>query len=121
MTSKHALTSEPILPTIWRLGLPNMVAMVATAGVSIAETTYVGQLGTLELAGMALVFPMIMLQQMLSAGSMGGAFRQPSAAPLAPATVTKPTHWYCTPPSFRSCWVCCSVPCSWSGGALFFG
>ena len=72
MTSKHALTSEPILPTIWRLGLPNMVAMVATAGVSIAETTYVGQLGTLELAGMALVFPMIMLQQMLSAGSMGG-------------------------------------------------
>jgi len=72
MTTRNALTSDPILPTIWRLSLPNMVAMVATAGVSIAETTYIGQLGTLELAGIALVFPMIMLQQMLSAGSMGG-------------------------------------------------
>jgi putative MATE family efflux protein len=72
MKPHNALTSDPILPTIWRLSLPNMVAMVATAGVSIAETTYIGQLGTLELAGIALVFPMIMLQQMLSAGSMGG-------------------------------------------------
>ena len=72
MIPHNALTADPILPTIWRLSLPNMVAMVATAGVSIAETTYIGRLGTLELAGIALVFPMIMLQQMLSAGSMGG-------------------------------------------------
>jgi putative MATE family efflux protein len=72
MTARHALTSAPILPTIWRLSLPNMFAMVATALVSIAETTYVGRLGTLELAGIALVFPLLMLQQMLSAGSMGG-------------------------------------------------
>ncbi len=49
-----------------------MVAMTAAALVSIAETWYVGYLGTLPLAGMALVFPLVMLQQMLSAGSMGG-------------------------------------------------
>jgi Na+-driven multidrug efflux pump len=49
-----------------------MFAMVATALVSIAETSYVGKLGLIPLAGMALVFPLIMLQQMLSAGSMGG-------------------------------------------------
>ena len=72
MTARHALTSAPILPTIWRLSLPNMFAMVATALVSIAETTYVGRLGTVQLAGIALVFPLLMLQQMLSAGSMGG-------------------------------------------------
>lgn len=72
MTAHHTLTSAPVLPTIWRLSLPNMFAMMATALVSIAETAYVGQLGTAPLAGMALVFPMIMLQQMLSAGSMGG-------------------------------------------------
>lgn len=72
MTAHHALTSAPVLPTIWRLSLPNLLAMMATALVSIAETAYVGQLGTAPLAGMALVFPMIMLQQMLSAGSMGG-------------------------------------------------
>ena len=46
--------------------------MTASALVSIAETWYVGQLGILPLAGMALVFPLVMLQQMLSAGSMGG-------------------------------------------------
>lgn len=47
--------------------------MTAAALVTIAETWYVGQLGILPLAGMALVFPWVMLQQMLSAGSMGGA------------------------------------------------
>lgn len=72
MHATHPLLNAPILPTIWRLSLPNMVAMVASALVTIAETAYVGQLGTAPLAGMALVFPLIMLQQMLSAGSMGG-------------------------------------------------
>ena len=46
--------------------------MTAGTLVSIAETWYVGCLGTMSLAGIALVFPCIMLQQMLSAGSMGG-------------------------------------------------
>jgi putative MATE family efflux protein len=72
MTAQNPLLNGPIFPTIWRLSLPNMLAMVATALVSIAETAYIGQLGIIPLAGMALVFPMIMLQQMLSAGSMGG-------------------------------------------------
>lgn len=72
MADRHSLTTAPILATIWRLSVPNMVAMVATALVSVAETVYVGQLGMAPLAGMALVFPLIMLQQMLSAGSMGG-------------------------------------------------
>ena len=49
-----------------------MVAMTASTLVSIAETWYVGYLGIMPLAGMALVFPLVMLQQMLSAGSMGG-------------------------------------------------
>ncbi len=69
---QNALTTEPIAPTIWRLALPNMLAMTASALVSIAETWYVGYLGVMPLAGMALVFPLVMLQQMLSAGSMGG-------------------------------------------------
>ena len=62
MSGLTGLTTAPILPTIWRLSLPNLLAMVATAMVSVAETTYVGQLGTAALAGMALVFPMVMLQ-----------------------------------------------------------
>jgi putative MATE family efflux protein len=72
MSEPISLTQSPILPTILRLSVPNIFAMVAMALVSVAETTYVGQLGTAPLAGMALVFPLIMLQQMLSSGAMGG-------------------------------------------------
>lgn len=66
------LLTSPIFPTLLRFALPNMVAMLATALAAIAETAYVGSFGTASLAGMALVFPMVMLQMMLSAGAMGG-------------------------------------------------
>jgi putative MATE family efflux protein len=66
------LLTAPILPTLLRLSVPNIVAMLATALVAIAETAYVGRLGLSELAGIALVFPFVMLQQMMSAGAMGG-------------------------------------------------
>jgi putative MATE family efflux protein len=49
-----------------------MVAMLATALAAVAETAYVGSFGVPALAGMALVFPMVMLQMMLSGGAMGG-------------------------------------------------
>jgi putative MATE family efflux protein len=68
----NPLVTRPILPTLVRLSLPNMIAMLATALVAIAETAYVGMLGLAELAGIALVFPMVMLIQMMSAGAMGG-------------------------------------------------
>ena len=72
MNTTHLLTSAPIVPTMLRMSWPNMLSMVATSLVSIAETAYVGQLGTAPLAAMALVFPIVMLQQMLSGGSLGG-------------------------------------------------
>ena len=62
----------PILPTLLRLTLPNLAALLALALVAIFETVYVGILGTTPLAAIALVFPLIMLMQMLSAGAMGG-------------------------------------------------
>ena len=68
----NPLLSAPVLPTLLRFALPNMAAMVSTALAAIAETAYVGSFGSASLAGMALVFPMIMLQQMMSAGAMGG-------------------------------------------------
>jgi len=68
----NPLLDQPILRVLVRLSLPNMIAMLAIALVAIAETVYVGILGTPALAGMALVFPMVMLQQMMSSGAMGG-------------------------------------------------
>ena len=66
------LLSGPILPLLLRFAWPNIVAMLAVALAAMAETRYVGQFGPAALAGMALVFPFVMLQNMLSAGAMGG-------------------------------------------------
>ncbi len=68
----QSLLSVPIVPALLRFALPNMAAMLATALATVAETAYVGSFGVSALAGMALVFPMVMLQMMLSAGAMGG-------------------------------------------------
>lgn len=67
-----SLSSGPILPTLLRLAVPNMLSMLTSVLVGIAETTYVGVLGTAPLAAMALVFPFVMLIGMMSAGAMGG-------------------------------------------------
>ncbi len=66
------LVHGPILPTLVRLAVPNVLAMVLTVLVGIAETYYVGRLGTTPLAAMALVFPFAMLVQMMSGGAMVG-------------------------------------------------
>jgi hypothetical protein len=66
------LQRGPIFSTLIRLSLPNVLAMVMTVLVGIAETYYIGRLGTTQLAAMALVFPFAMLTGMMSAGAMGG-------------------------------------------------
>lgn len=66
------LRDGPILATLVRLSVPNLIALCSAAIVSIAETAYVGSLGVASLGGIALAFPFFMLLQMLSAGAMGG-------------------------------------------------
>src|SRR3954447_22453706 len=71
-SSVNSLLTAPILPTLLKLAVPNTIAMFGTALVAVAETSYTGRLGTEPLAGIALVFPFVMLTQMMSAGAMGG-------------------------------------------------
>ncbi len=66
------LLQGSILPTLLKLAAPNVVALTLQVLVSIAETIYIGRLGSSPLAAMALVFPFVMLAQQLSAGAMGG-------------------------------------------------
>jgi putative MATE family efflux protein len=68
----NSLLTSPILPTLLKLAIPNAIAMFGTTLVAVAETSYIGRLGTEPLAGIALVFPFVMLTQMMSAGAMGG-------------------------------------------------
>jgi putative MATE family efflux protein len=66
------LLAAPILPTLLRLSAPGVLLVAFQTMVSVGDTYFVGRLGTEPLAGLALVFPLIMLLQMTSAGAMGG-------------------------------------------------
>src|SRR6187399_1231661 len=67
-----ALIEAPIAPTLLRLAVPNVVTTLVQASTGLIETYFIGKLGTDALAGVALVFPGVMLMQMMSAGAMGG-------------------------------------------------
>jgi putative MATE family efflux protein len=76
------LLEAPIARTLVRLAAPNVLVMVAQASVGLIETYFVGQLGTDALAGVSLVFPAVMLMQMMSAGAMGGGIASAIARAL---------------------------------------
>ena len=67
------LLEGPVSSTILRLSLPNVIVMVVQTSIGLIETYFVAKLGLDALAGMALVFPLYMLLQMVTAGAMGGA------------------------------------------------
>src|SRR5215469_12832033 len=76
------LIEAPITATLLRLAAPNVLVMVAQAAVGLIETYFVGKLGTAALAGVALVFPVLMLMQMMSAGAIGGGISSAIARAL---------------------------------------
>ena len=68
----RVLLEGPITSTLLRLATPNVLVVLMQASVGLIETYFVGKLGTDALAGVALVFPALMLMQMMSAGAVGG-------------------------------------------------
>lgn len=66
------LLEAPIVPTVLRMAVPNVLVMLAQASIGLIETYFVGKLGSDALTAMALVFPVVMLMQMSSAGAIGG-------------------------------------------------
>ena len=78
----RTLIEGPITAALVRLAAPNMLVMLAQACVGLVETYFVGKLGTDPLAGVALVFPLLMLMQMMSAGAMGGGISSAIARAL---------------------------------------
>ena len=76
------LLHGPIVPMLLRMAWPNVLVMFAQAATGLIETWFVSKLGTDALAGMALVFPSVMLMQMISAGAMGGGISSAIARAL---------------------------------------
>ena len=69
--ARAAMLHGPIVSTVLKMALPTIGVMVAQTAVGIAETYYVGFLGTDALAGVALVFPIFMLMTTMSNGGLG--------------------------------------------------
>ncbi len=62
----------PILPVLVRLAIPNLLLVLVQTSVGLIEMFWVARLGTEALAGVALVFPVVMLMTMMSGGAVGG-------------------------------------------------
>ncbi len=69
---RRRLLHGAIVPTLLALAAPTMIVLVVQTLVGVAETYFVSFLGTDALAGVALVFPVLMLMQMMSNGGIGG-------------------------------------------------
>jgi putative MATE family efflux protein len=66
------LLEAPVAPTLLRLAAPNVLVMVLQAVLTTLDAVFVGWLGSAALAGVSLVYPLVMLMQTMSAGGMGG-------------------------------------------------
>lgn len=69
---RHAIEHGPIFPTMLRLALPTASVLVVQTLVSVAEALYVSFLGTSAIAGVSLVFPIVLLMATMSNGGIGG-------------------------------------------------
>ena len=69
---RQMMLSGPIVPTILTLATPNVLNVAMQSLVSISDAFFVGQLGIVDLAALALVFPTQMALGQMSAGAMGG-------------------------------------------------
>lgn len=85
----HAILEAPVLPTLMRLAAPNIFLAFMQAMVSLGDTWFISQTGTSGLAGIALVFPLIMLMQMLSAGAIGGGVSSAISRALGSGNIEK--------------------------------
>jgi len=97
-TQQKALLFGPIFPSLLKLAAPNIISFFIMSCVAIAEMWFVGQLGTPALAGFAIMFPMVMLMQMLSAGSVGGVIAATTARALGSGDNSRANRivWFAT-------------------------
>lgn len=78
-TDNPPVDDEPVVGPLLRLAFPTIAVLVVQTLVSVAETYFVGYLGTNALAGVALVFPVLMLMTMMSNGGIGGGVSSATA------------------------------------------
>ena len=83
------MLSAPPLPLLMGMAAPSTLAFFIQGSVSLAEVWFIGQLGEISLAAIALAFPLLMLTQTLSGGAMGGAVAASIARALGAGDIAK--------------------------------
>jgi Na+-driven multidrug efflux pump len=76
------ILTAPLVPTLLRLAAPTILLMLVLAAMTAIDAFYVGWLGSDALAGVALVFPMMMLMTAMSAAGLGGGITSAVARAL---------------------------------------
>lgn len=61
----RTMTEEPVDKLIWKLAVPTIIAMMVTAAYNMADTFFVGQIGTEATAGVGLILPVMTIIQAL--------------------------------------------------------
>jgi MATE family, multidrug efflux pump len=79
---RNIMLVGPIVPTILTLAAPNVLNVTLQSLVSVSDSWFVAQLGTLDLAALALIFPAQMALGQMSAGAMGGGISSSVARAL---------------------------------------
>ena len=80
------LLEGPIVATLLRLAPANLVVNVVLIAVTASvDAHFVGQLGLEALAGLSLVFPLMMLMQQMANATMGGAIAAARTGPRPPS------------------------------------
>jgi putative MATE family efflux protein len=73
MTPRPKLTSGPVASTLMRLTAPMLLAMLGMVGFNIADTFFIGQLGTEPLAAISFTFPVVFVIGSIAMGLGIGA------------------------------------------------
>ena len=73
MSQSSPLIDAPLAPTMFRLAVPGVVGALLTSLPSLIEANFLKESGAQALASVALVYPLVILCGMFSAGAFGGA------------------------------------------------
>ncbi len=100
LKSKYTrMTTEPVRKLVVRLAVPTMISMLVTALYNIADTFFVGRIGTEATAGVGLVFPIMTILQafgfFFGQGSGNFISRQLGARKLEEANIMATTGNLC--------------------------
>lgn len=71
--ARRDLTKGPVAGHLARLGLPMVAGIAAVLSISLADTYFLGKLGTEELAAISFTFPVVLVVTSIAIGMSAGA------------------------------------------------